>query len=741
MDDVDQLAAELDSLRRRLARSEARLAAAQSVGQVGDWERDLATGEVVVSDHLRRVYGDAPGGGRLDAATLTGRVHPDDRAALARAEEAARRERHPVETIHRVLPAGGGTRWLRRRTDVVLDERGRPARIVATEQDITAAKQAELALLSSEHKAHTLMASVTDAIVGVDSSGRIVLVNERAEELFDYTGSELTGRPVELLLPDRFREAHERHRSEFMASPQERPMGVGLDLFARRRDGSEFPADIALRPLALDATAYEGTLVVAAVRDVTERKRAERAARELSDARQRRRQALEINDNVVQGLAAAMYALGRGDINDGVRTMHRTLNSAREMMRNLVGATTEIVPGELVRESPATLAPEDRLPARAAVPRPAVERRTVTVVIADDSADVRLALRLYLESLSGVEIVAEVGDGAAAVSMVAAHRPDVVLLDLAMPVMDGLTALPRIREASTGTAVIVLSGYGRDQVARQAIALGARAFVEKGSSLGKVTRLLQSLFPDDLAGGQPAQPGLLATGPGLDDDPAAEADLLSIYAHELRNPITALSSILALLREKIDTIPSSTVRELLLAMTRNVRQLDGLAQAASESAVLGAGELDLVFEHADLAGLVHAVVAELGEVAREHEITLETHGDTVAAVDQLRIRQVLSNLLSNAVKFSPRGSLVEIAVSDLDDVVEIEIADHGCGVDRSLRGRLFDKFTRHGRGSGVGLGLYISRAIVREHGGELILAETGPSGSTFIVTLPRVRTA
>ena len=116
-----------------------------------------------------------------------------------------------------------------------------------------------------------LLEAAPDALVITDEGGRIGYVNERAEQLFGYRREELIGQPVELLLPERLRAPHGGHREEFMASPHARPMGTGLDLIARREDGSEFPVEISLSPLQT----AQGTLVSAAIRDITARRQAE----------------------------------------------------------------------------------------------------------------------------------------------------------------------------------------------------------------------------------------------------------------------------------------------------------------------------------------------------------------------------------------------------------------------------------------------------------------------------------
>ena len=110
-----------------------------------------------------------------------------------------------------------------------------------------------------------------DAILIVDPEGRIIRVNKQTERLFGYSRSELLDTPLEILLPERFREIHKEHRRKYMAEPHVRPMGRELELYGRRKDSSEFHVDVALGPLQIEQDLF----VLAVVRDFTEFKKSE----------------------------------------------------------------------------------------------------------------------------------------------------------------------------------------------------------------------------------------------------------------------------------------------------------------------------------------------------------------------------------------------------------------------------------------------------------------------------------
>lgn len=178
----------------------------------------------------------------------------------------------------------------------------------------------------AEQRFRSFVEAAPDAMVIVDTRGRIVLVNSQTERLFGYGREELLGQLVEILVPRQARAGHSTHRANYFGHPAARPMGADMELFALRKDGTEFPVEISLSPLEVEGAA----LVSSAIRDITSRKRAEqslrRANEDLHQARERAMQAERL---------AAIGQMAAGLAHEGRNALQQIQASVELLARRL----------------------------------------------------------------------------------------------------------------------------------------------------------------------------------------------------------------------------------------------------------------------------------------------------------------------------------------------------------------------------------------------------------------------
>ncbi|HSA93520.1 MAG TPA: PAS domain S-box protein [Terriglobales bacterium] len=186
-------------------------------------------------------------------------------------------------------------------------------------------------LKRAERHFQAIVESAPDGIIMMDPSGKIVLVNAHAEQMLGYARDELAGQPLEMLMPERFRSRHVAHRGEYMRQPVARTMAAGLELYALRKDGTEFPVDITLSPIETS----EGMRAVAIMRDVTVHRQLLEKQKETALLEERNRVARDVHDTLAQGFAGiTLHLEGAEDaLADDPKEVRHHIRRARELAR------------------------------------------------------------------------------------------------------------------------------------------------------------------------------------------------------------------------------------------------------------------------------------------------------------------------------------------------------------------------------------------------------------------------
>lgn len=218
---------------------------------------------------------------------------------------------------------------------------------------------------------------------------------------------------------------------------------------------------------------------------------------------------------------------------------------------------------------------------------------------------------------------------------------------------------------------------------------------------------------------------------------------LSIASHELRTPVTALLTTVALLERRFQSDRVDKLQQLSFeVLERQLGRLEGLIATMLDISRIDRGQLRLASETVDLVAVVRGVVEEVRPTTESHSIEVVAAARTLLVRgDKLRLEQVVLNLLQNAIKYSPQGGPITIELQRAGEWASLSVTDRGMGIPREALPRIFDRFyrappVRSEHISGLGIGLYVTREIVALHQGEIQVSSTEGMGSTFIVRLP-----
>lgn len=619
-----------------------------------------------------------------------------------------------------------------------------------------------------------------DAMIIVDQTGDIIMMNEQAEALFGFQRMELLGRPLETLLPQRFRACHSSHREHFFAAPRTRPMGAGLQLFGLRKDDSEFPVDISLKPLILGETPH----ALAAIRDVTQQWLAERER--LMQAQHIRLQSELINQAhdaiLVRDPIGRVLSWNRGAEHLYGWTEQEALGRITSVLLKTrcpinQAALDTVLEQEGQWEGELTHTCRD---GRKVI----VESRQVfmhdeagqPLAILEINRDITERQRkaqaeqtIHAQTSGRLAFLQQVLDALPS-SVYLVHGPDarLILANRATNRIWGASWQEEqpMPEFLAQNGIEISNAQGRALPPEQLATLQA---LQKGESVLQYQETIR--HPD--GSNLPVLVNAVLLSPTrrenneqeiLTEEPVAlvvhqdvtalkeaedlKDEFVGIAAHELRTPLAVLSGYADMLLTQTRRGHGSPLvawqQEALSEIKQATTRLGTLTEDLLDVTRLQAGRLHLQCTPGNVTVLVQRVATLMQQTTTRHQITVHTARPTlVANIDTARLEQILTNLIGNAIKYSPQGGAIRISVAE-DSVaqeVRISVQDRGIGIPAHQQGQIFGRFIRADNAvawgiSGTGLGLYLCRELVEQQGGHLWFVSEEGAGSTFFITLP-----
>jgi signal transduction histidine kinase len=372
------------------------------------------------------------------------------------------------------------------------------------------------------------------------------------------------------------------------------------------------------------------------------------------------------------------------------------------------------------------------------------------VLLVDDHAPIRKGIRQLLELRTDFEIVGEGSNGAEAVAAVDRLQPDVVLMDMNMPVMNGVEATRTIKERHPAVKVLALTAFGEMSLVAAMVKAGAAGYLLKGGAADELVESLRAVARGQGALDKEVTRGVMddlgelykqeqERADTLADLDRMKSEFVSIVSHELRTPLTTIKGSAATLQRGWEQIDDGLRQEFLNSITAQCDRLTDMIEKILTVSGIQRGGLGLQPSIFSLGLIAREALERTGSMAAGRDVQLDV-SDVLASGDRKRIRDVAHSLIENALNFT--SGTVRVTVSAPGGVPRLSVEDEGPGLDSAQVHRLLEKPFLQGDSSstrkvgGMGLSLYIARQVLEASGGWLQV-DTGPErGSTFTMILP-----
>jgi PAS domain S-box-containing protein len=611
----------------------------------------------------------------------------------------------------------------------------------------------------------TILESLAEGVVVIDESGTILLVNSATEKMFNYQREELIGEPHATLIPERFREVHEKHEAGYFSRPLIRPMGLLLDLAGRRRDGKEFPVEISLGFIET----INGVLVLALISDVTLRKQLETRLRDNEELF--RIQVESVKDFAIFTLDPAGNVFNwntgaerlKGYRAEEIIGKHFSVFYSEEdrnagkpgvMLEKAVAAGQHEEEGWRIRKDGSRFWAEiiitalydgnGNLRGFSKITRDVSERKNTENIVRFSEARYRALFRenpsIILTLDTELRVLSVNPLGASQLGYVTGELEDQPFVNL-IHEADRAAVAEQLRECLIHPNQVHRSQFRK--IRKDGGTLWVEEIAQAVYDLHGMLNIL--LVCQDVSDRKLAEEEIGRLNIDLQARAAelesANRELESFnhtVAHDLRQPLSLLNTycqtITMVCGDQLQGECAGYVKEAYEVTLR----MNSLIHALLNFSRMG--HVEPLREMVNISSLVHEIATVLKQINPDRHADFRISEGIGAYADANLLRVVLDNLLGNAWKYTEmrENAVIEFGMLDIDGLPAYYIRDNGSGFDKSDADKIFLPFQRLPRTEkyiGFGIGLATVERIIRRHGGKVWAEGEQDKGATFYFTL------
>ena len=561
-------------------------------------------------------------------------------------------------------------------------------------------------LSKERERLRALFEYATEGIVITDQHGEIVMINPTAEKKFGYVNNELIGKKIETLIPERFSKGHVRHRDQFNQSPQARPMGQGLKLFAKRKDRSEFPVEISLSNFSIDQNKF----VIAFIIDVSEK------AIFLDQIRQEKELAQMYLD-----IAPVMFL---------AISMDERVTLINQEGCKIIGLPESSILGKNWFD---VFKPNDTREEE----RRVFQKLRINTGDEDFTVDYE---NVILNSKGERRIIA----GKAVLIRDHNGKP-VTLLASGDDVTERRQQEKRIEQAnielkSNSEEILKLNSELENRVAKRTEELGELVGKMELANAELATEVRERRQAEELL--QKNREELRASLEKEKELGELKSRFVTMASHEFRTPLSTILSSASLISKYNGSEQQEQRNKHLDRIKSSVNNLTAILNDFLSLGKLEEGKINCNPTEFDMVSFANELTNEMRELTRRGQTIIHETEKSEAKVflDKNLTRNICINLLSNAIKYSEEGKIIIVKTDVADGKLHISVTDQGIGIPESEQQHIFDRFFRANNAvniQGTGLGLNIVKKYAELMGGQIFFTSEQGKGTTFHVTLPQ----